>query len=126
MFQNEKLSLKFQPRFRNLCIDTADAIVVMYSVTDKNSFHVARETLDWLAMEFTSDMKTGETKFWHHPITCPVILLANKADLSHLRNVSGCICLDLTKLNKNVILNFEFDYTKNNIKFDLQTLLRLP
>ena len=71
----------------------------MYSVTDRHSFHLARETLDWLAMEFTSENKTSEcggfsidvspveTKLWHSPITCPVLLLANKSDLSHLRKV---------------------------------------
>ena len=97
--QGENRSLGFEPHFRNTCIDTADAIVVMYSVTDRNSFHLARETLDWLAMEFTSDNKTSEcggfsfdassmeSKLWHPPITCPVLLLANKSDLSHLRKV---------------------------------------
>ena len=71
----------------------------MYSVTDRNSFHLARETLDWLAMEFISndkrsdchgipiDVSSVNSKLWHPPITCPVLLLANKADLSHLRKV---------------------------------------
>ena len=67
----------------------------MYSVTDRNSFHVARETLDWLAMEFTSEDKViqgngislTDSKVWHPPVTCPVLLLANKADLNHLRKV---------------------------------------
>ena len=54
------MSLKFQPHFQNANIETADAIVVMYSVTDRSSFHVARETLDWLAMEFTSEDKANE------------------------------------------------------------------
>ena len=88
--------MKFQPHFRSANIDTADAIVVMYSVTDRNSFHVARETLDWLAMEFTTEEKTKEfnrfpypdSKVWHPPVTCPVLLLANKADLNHLRQAS--------------------------------------
>ena len=64
----------------------------MYSVTDRTSFHVARETLDWLAMEFNSDDKSigfqpNDSKVWHPPVTCPVLLLANKADLNHLRQV---------------------------------------
>ena len=64
----------------------------MYSVTDRTSFHVARETLDWLAMEFHSDDKSNvfpltDSKVWHPPVTCPVLLLANKADLNHLRQV---------------------------------------
>ena len=90
------MSLKFQPHFRNANIETADAIVVMYSVTDRSSFHVARETLDWLAMEFTLEDKANEingfpfteSKVWHPPVMCPVLLLANKADLNHLRQVS--------------------------------------
>ena len=95
MFQRDNLSEKFQPNFWNTNIDKADAIVVMYSVTDRNSFHVARETLDWLAMEFASDDKSFQdngislidSKVWHPPVTCPVLLLANKADLNHLRKV---------------------------------------
>ena len=78
----------------------------MYSVTDRFSFHLARETLDWLAMEFTLDthmmdnndvsnnltsISAASSSQWHSPITCPVLLLANKADLSHLRKVINWI-----------------------------------
>ena len=88
----------------------------MYSVTDRNSFHLARETLDWLAMEFISndkrsdcsgvpiDLSSVDSKLWHPPVTCPVLLLANKADLSHLRKV-----IYIAKINivKKLKLNFK-------------------
>ena len=45
----------------------------MYSLTDRVSFHVAREILDDLASL--------------QNITCPVLLLANKMDLCHHRKV---------------------------------------
>ena len=41
----------------------------MYSITDRISFHVARELLEDLA-------NLGD-------ITCPVLLMANKLDLHH-------------------------------------------
>ena len=50
-----------------------DAIIVMYSITDRISFHVARELLEDLA-------NLGD-------ITCPVLLMANKLDLHHHRKV---------------------------------------
>ena len=50
-----------------------DAIIVMYSITDRISFHVARELLEDLA-------NLGD-------ITCPVLLMANKLDLHHNRKV---------------------------------------
>ena len=46
----------------------------MYSITDRVSFHVARELLEDLA-------NLGD-------ITCPVLLMANKLDLHHHRKVS--------------------------------------
>ena len=54
-------------------LKSCDAIIVMYSLTDRVSFHVAREILDDLA-----NLQN---------ITCPVILLANKMDLCHHRKV---------------------------------------
>ena len=96
-------------------IEAADAVIVMYSVTDRFSFHLAREILDWLAMEtpfnghyhgtnrkgddgkamrnYNSSSHSGFFPYnqysWHPPITCPVLLLANKTDLSHIRKVRG-------------------------------------
>ena len=96
-FQIDNLSLGCSPPLRCTYIDTADAIVVMYSVTDRNSFHVARETLDWLAFEFDNKSNEGlyfpatlgfnQLELWHPPITCPVLLLGNKTDLSTARQV---------------------------------------
>ena len=96
-FQNDNVSLGCSPPLRCTYIDTADAIVVMYSVTDRNSFHVARETLDWLAFEFDNKSNEGlyfpatlgfnQLELWHPPITCPVLLLGNKTDLSTSRQV---------------------------------------
>ena len=48
----------------------------MYSITDRVSFHVARELLEDLA-------NLGD-------IICPVLLMANKLDLHHHRKVSAC------------------------------------
>ena len=85
----------------------------MYSVTDRISFHLARETLDWLAMEFSLDNHTlesdglslnipsNDSSLWHPPITCPVLLLANKSDLSHLRKVSKFAFMGLIKIMTN-------------------------
>ena len=47
----------------------------MYSITDRVSFHVARELLEDLA-------NLGD-------IICPVLLMANKLDLHHHRKVSA-------------------------------------
>jgi GTPase SAR1 family protein len=52
-----------------------DAVVVLYSITDRVSFHAAREALDLMAEA-------------NPPVAVPVLLLANKTDLSHLRKVS--------------------------------------
>ncbi len=59
-------------------LKNCDAIIVMYSLTDRVSFHVAREILDDLAS-------------LEQPVTCPVLLLANKTDLCHHRKVSYTI-----------------------------------
>lgn len=56
-----------------LQLKNCDAIIVMYSLTDRVSFHVARELLDDLANLAS--------------VTCPVLLLANKMDLCHHRKV---------------------------------------
>ena len=55
-------------------LKTCDAIIVMYSLTDRISFHVAREILDDLA-------NLGS-------VVCPVLLLANKMDLCQHRKVN--------------------------------------
>ena len=62
----------FQGEFENQ-LKNCDAIIVMYSLTDRVSFHVAREILDDLASL--------------QNIICPVLLLANKMDLCHHRKV---------------------------------------
>lgn len=54
-------------------LKNCDAIIVMYSLTDRMSFHVAREILDDLANLAN--------------VVCPVLLLANKMDLCHHRKV---------------------------------------
>ncbi|XP_022185150.1 ras-like protein family member 11B [Nilaparvata lugens] len=55
-------------------VQWADACVVVYSITDKQSFSYALEALDHLQKQ--------------RPVSSvPVILLANKADLEHLREV---------------------------------------
>ena len=69
-------------------LKSCDAIIVMYSLTDRVSFHVAREILDDLA-----NLQN---------ITCPVILLANKMDLCHHRKVIHSVW----KLPKMSHLNF--------------------
>lgn len=56
-----------------LQLKNCDAIIVMYSLTDRVSFHVAREILDDLANLAS--------------VTCPVLLLGNKMDLCHHRKV---------------------------------------
>ena len=52
----------------------ADACVVVYSITDKQSFEYAVE-----ALENFQKLRPGSA--------VPVTLLANKADLEHLREV---------------------------------------
>ena len=61
-----------------------DAIIVMYSITDRVSFHVARELLEDLA-------NLGD-------IICPVLLMANKLDLHHHRKVSACLLFSIKSL----------------------------
>ncbi|TRY76682.1 hypothetical protein TCAL_10359 [Tigriopus californicus] len=56
-------------------IRSSDAAIVVYSITDRNSFHIAREALDVLATLTP-------------PVEIPVLLMANKIDLNHLRKVS--------------------------------------
>ena len=51
----------------------------MYSITDRVSFHVARELLEDLAI-------LGD-------IICPVLLMANKLDLHHHRKVSASVSI---------------------------------
>ena len=53
---------------------TSDACVVIYSVTDRASFSAARDALDEMASLVP-------------PVAIPVLLLANKTDLKHLRKV---------------------------------------
>ena len=61
-----------------------DAIIVMYSITDRVSFHVARELLEDLA-------NLGD-------IICPVLLMANKLDLHHHRKVSTYLLFSIKSL----------------------------
>ena len=57
-------------------VQWADACVVVYSITDKMSFEYAVE-----ALENFQKLRPGSG--------VPVTLLANKADLEHLREVSA-------------------------------------
>ena len=57
-------------------VRSSDAAVVMYSITDRASFHAARESLEAMAAAEGDDV-----------IDIPVTLLANKTDLNHLRKV---------------------------------------
>jgi len=50
-----------------------DGIVVVYAITDKGSFEFAEGICNWLR----KDRK--------HPANAPIVLLGNKADLSHNR-----------------------------------------
>ncbi|XP_053214216.1 ras-related and estrogen-regulated growth inhibitor-like protein [Panonychus citri] len=52
----------------------ADAFVVVYSICDKDSFHAARSLLESIAM-------------YKGPRRFPIILLGNKRDLEHSREV---------------------------------------
>ena len=61
----------------NLPVDrvrSSDAAIVIYSIVDRLSFHSAREALDVMATLTPS-------------VEIPVLLLANKTDLNHLRKV---------------------------------------
>ena len=62
-------------------IAEVDAIVVMYSITDRKSFHVASDILEDLADPGV------------HPVgvSCPILLLANKTDLGSHRKVSASL-----------------------------------
>ena len=71
-FKSSRLIPFFQAEFGQQ-IKTCDAVIVMYSLTDRISFHVARELLDDLA-------NLGS-------VVCPVLLLANKMDLCQHRKV---------------------------------------
>ena len=62
----------------NLPVDrvrSSDAAIVIYSIVDRLSFHSAREALDVMATLTPS-------------VEIPVLLLANKTDLNHLRKVN--------------------------------------
>ena len=63
-----------------LRVRVSDAVIVVYSITDRASFHLARESLDKMTT-------------WAPSINIPVLLLANKADLQHLRKVYARIRL---------------------------------
>ncbi len=65
----------------------SDAAVVLYSITDRSSFHSAREALEAMAAAGEEGEEEGEDG--GGPIEAPVLLLGNKVDLSHLRKVSG-------------------------------------
>ena len=65
----------------------SDAAVVLYSITDRSSFHSAREALEAMAAAGEEGDEEGEDG--GGPIEAPVLLLGNKVDLSHLRKVSG-------------------------------------
>lgn len=82
--------VKFKPELRNgwSTFQMLDAIVVMYSILDRGSFHLAREILDWLAVEDDSLISSRVQDSSFKPfVTCPVYVLANKNDLCHLRQV---------------------------------------
>ncbi|XP_063092971.1 GTP-binding protein REM 2 isoform X2 [Cavia porcellus] len=60
---------------RDHCLETGDAFLIVFSVTDRRSFSKVPETLLWL--------RAGRP---HHDI--PVILVGNKSDLARSREVS--------------------------------------
>ncbi|XP_020633091.3 ras-related and estrogen-regulated growth inhibitor-like protein [Pogona vitticeps] len=57
----------------------ADGFLVVYSISDRASFHVARQQLQWIQQ---LKRKSGARKV-------PVILVGNKRDLQHRRAVSS-------------------------------------
>ncbi len=67
----------------------SDAAVVLYSITDRSSFHSAREALEAMAAAGEEGDEEGGDGGGGGPIEAPVLLLGNKVDLSHLRKVSG-------------------------------------
>ena len=72
------------PRLPLSRLRAADAVVVMYAVTDRVSFHEAREALEAMRQEEDEDGEGEEDE-----VDVPVLLLANKVDLSHLRKVGS-------------------------------------
>jgi hypothetical protein len=71
----------------------SDACVVVYSISDRTSFKAAHEALAALQASssqrksFEDDNKE-EQEINPAPLSVPVVLLANKKDLGHLRQVS--------------------------------------
>jgi len=71
----------------------SDACVVVYSISDRTSFKAAHEALAALRASsqrksFDDDNKE-EPEINPAPLSVPVVLLGNKKDLGHLRQVSS-------------------------------------
>lgn len=65
----------------------ADACLLVYSITDRASFDTARRLLGRLSgVAATAEQRGGGGTSHQQPV---LALLANKADLEHLRMVSG-------------------------------------
>ncbi len=70
----------------------SDACVVVYSISDRTSFKAAHEAL--AALQASSQRKSfeddnkEEQEINPAPLSVPVVLLGNKKDLGHLRQVS--------------------------------------
>ena len=79
---------RFKPPLDPRTIEMVDAIITIYSIVDRKSFHLVREVLEWLAEDSDS--------FGTSPcVTSPVYILGNKSDLSHLRQVSSIVRVSL-------------------------------
>ncbi|EFX79833.1 hypothetical protein DAPPUDRAFT_319292 [Daphnia pulex] len=71
----------------------SDACVVVYSISDRTSFKAAHEAL--AALQASSQRKSfeddnkEEQEINPAPLSVPVVLLANKKDLGHLRQVEA-------------------------------------
>ncbi len=79
------------PRLPLSRVRASDAVVVMYSITDRASFHAAREALEAMDRANSADGDGEEEAAAEEesgPVEVPVLLLANKLDLSHLRKVN--------------------------------------
>lgn len=74
----------------------SDACVVVYSISDRTSFEAAHEALIALQTNNSTSCQRksfeDDNKEEHEinlsPLSVPVVLLANKKDLGHLRQVS--------------------------------------
>ena len=97
-------------------VKTSDAVVLVYSIADRSSFRAAREALadlqqqqqqqsidDTNQTENTNNSdgnrnrKDSQTTQNHNQRNAPIVLLGNKKDLAHLRQV--CIIIIFYSIN---------------------------